>query len=80
MASTHVATKEEVEACLRDRRNWGRWGDRGSAGAMNLIDGEKRKAAGGPGPERSDRIAVQALDGDSLRRKPPAGGPVHEGA
>ena len=45
MASRQVATKEEVEACLRDRRSWGRWGDRGSAGAMNLIDGEKRKAA-----------------------------------
>ena len=34
MPERHVPTMEEVESYLRDRRNWGRWGDKGSAGAM----------------------------------------------
>ncbi|MBI4312589.1 MAG: cyclase family protein [Chloroflexi bacterium] len=41
----HVPTKAEVDSLLRDRRNWGRWGDKGSAGAINLITPEKRLAA-----------------------------------
>jgi len=45
MAERHVPTKAEVDSYLRDRRNWGRWGDKGSAGAMNLITAEKRLAA-----------------------------------
>jgi len=40
-----IPTKEEVAAYLRDRRNWGRWGDKGAAGAINLITPEKRVAA-----------------------------------
>ena len=40
-----VPTKDEVLAYLSDRRNWGRWGDKGSAGAMNLIDEQKRLGA-----------------------------------
>ena len=40
-----VPTKDEVMGYLRDRRNWGRWGENGSAGAMNLITAEKRLAA-----------------------------------
>ena len=40
-----VPTKDEVMGYLRDRRNWGRWGANGSAGAMNLITAEKRLAA-----------------------------------
>ena len=40
-----VPTKDEVMGYLRDRRNWGRWGENGSAGAMNLITAEKRIAA-----------------------------------
>ena len=32
-----VPTKEEVESYLKDRRNWGRWGDKSGAGTINLI-------------------------------------------
>ena len=45
MADRQVPTKAEVDGYLRDRRNWGRWGDKGSAGAMNMITAEKRLAA-----------------------------------
>ena len=40
-----VPTKDEVLGYLSERRNWGRWGDKGSAGAMNLIDEQKRLQA-----------------------------------
>ena len=45
MAERKVPTKDEVDSYLRDRRNWGRWGNRGAAGAMNLITAEKRLSA-----------------------------------
>ncbi len=45
MVERRIPTKEEVMSYLRDRRNWGRWGDKGSAGAMNLIDANKRLEA-----------------------------------
>ena len=45
MSERDSPTREEVESYLRDRRNWGRWGDKGAAGAMNLITAEKRLAA-----------------------------------
>ena len=38
-------TRDELQSYFRDRRNWGRWGDKGAAGAMNMIDAEKRVAA-----------------------------------
>ena len=40
-----MPTRQEVDSYLRDRRNWDRWGDKGSAGAMNLITDEKRLSA-----------------------------------
>lgn len=45
MTTRQVPTKEEVASYLKDRRNWGRWGDKGSAGAINLITAEKRVSA-----------------------------------
>ena len=45
MNDRRIPTKAEVDSYLRDRRNWGRWGDMGAAGAMNLITPEKRLAA-----------------------------------
>ena len=42
MTTRQLPTRAEVDSYLRDRRNWGRWGDKGSAGAMNLITDEKR--------------------------------------
>lgn len=45
MADRQIPTKDEVMSYLRERRNWGRWGDKGSAGAMNMITTEKRVAA-----------------------------------
>ena len=45
MSQRRVPTKKEVLGYLRGRNNWGRWGDKGSAGAMNLITPEKRLAA-----------------------------------
>ena len=41
MADRKIPTKGEVDAFLKDT-NWGRWGDKGPAGAMNLIDDTKR--------------------------------------
>jgi kynurenine formamidase len=38
-------TAEDVKALLRERRNWGRWGDDDEKGAVNLITAEKRAAA-----------------------------------
>ena len=45
MAERTVPTKEEVDSYLRDRRNWGRWGNDDDKGAINLITPEKRVAA-----------------------------------
>jgi len=47
MPERSVPTKAEVLSYLHDskRRNWGRWGDKGSAGAINLITPAKRVAA-----------------------------------
>ena len=45
MAERDIPSKSEVDSYLRDRRNWGRWGDKGAAGAMNLITDEKRLSA-----------------------------------
>ena len=45
MAEHRIPTKEEVLSYLQDRRNWGRWGDKGSAGAVNLITPQKRLSA-----------------------------------
>ena len=45
MAERNIPSKKEVDSYLRDRRNWGRWGDKGGAGAMNLITNEKRLSA-----------------------------------
>ena len=38
-------TPAQVTSYLRDRRNWGRWGEKGNAGAINLITSEKRLKA-----------------------------------
>ena len=45
MADRRQHTRDELQSYFRDRRNWGRWGDKGAAGAMNMIDAEKRVAA-----------------------------------
>ena len=45
MTNRQVPSKDEVLSYLKDDRKWGRWGDRGSAGAINLIDAEKRLEA-----------------------------------
>lgn len=41
MPNREVPSKNEIDSYLRDT-NWGRWGERGGAGAMNLITPEKR--------------------------------------
>lgn len=40
-----VPTRDEVISYLRDRSNWGRWGDDDQLGTINLITPEKRTAA-----------------------------------
>ncbi len=45
MTEHTLPTRADVDGYLRDKRNWGRWGDKGGAGAMNLIDDAKRLSA-----------------------------------
>jgi kynurenine formamidase len=40
-------TTADIHSLLRDRSNWGRWGDDDQRGAINLITAEKRAAAAG---------------------------------
>ena len=47
MTERTIPTQSDVDSYLRDRRNWGRWGDNGSAGAMNMITATKRLEAVG---------------------------------
>ena len=47
MAKRRVPTGTEIESYLRDGRNWGRWGEKGGAGAVNLITPAKRVEAAG---------------------------------
>lgn len=42
-----VPTKEEVQAYLKEDRNWGRWGDDDQMGAVNMVTPDKRVAAAG---------------------------------
>ena len=45
MTERQSPSKAEVMSYLRERRNWGRWGEKGSAGAINLITAQKRLEA-----------------------------------
>jgi kynurenine formamidase len=45
MPERKIPTRAEVEAYLRRKKNWGRWTDNGSAGAVNLVTPAKRLAA-----------------------------------
>ena len=45
MVEQSLPTKEEVISYIRDRRNWGRWGDDDQMGAMNLVTPEKKLEA-----------------------------------
>ena len=45
MSDHTIPTRADVDSYLKDRRNLGRWGDKGAAGAMNLIDDAKRLEA-----------------------------------
>lgn len=45
LSNRRVPTGKEVSSYLRDRRNWGRWGEYGGAGAINLITPAKRVQA-----------------------------------
>ena len=47
MPERPIPSKADVEAYLRERRNWGRWGDNDQVGAVNLITPAKRIAAAG---------------------------------
>lgn len=47
MDERRVPTGAEIKSYLRDGRNWGRWGEKGSAGAINLITPAKRVEAAG---------------------------------
>ncbi|MDA1188248.1 MAG: cyclase family protein [Chloroflexi bacterium] len=43
--SRRVPTREEIEGYLKERSNWGRWGNKGGAGTINLITAKKRLEA-----------------------------------
>ena len=42
MTDKWIPSKKDIKSYLEDRRNWGRWGEHGSLGAINLIDNNKR--------------------------------------
>ena len=44
---TQAPTLDEIVSYIRERRNWGRWGDDDQRGAINLITPEKRVQAAG---------------------------------
>ncbi len=45
MTEAETPSAEEIRTYLRERRNWGRWGDDDQRGAINLITSEKRVKA-----------------------------------
>ncbi len=45
MSETMSPTEQELRALLRDRSNWGRWGNDDQLGAQNLVTPEKRLEA-----------------------------------
>ena len=45
MPQRPLPTDKEVTAWIRERRNWGRWGNDDQKGALNLITPAKRVAA-----------------------------------
>lgn len=45
MTQRHIPTRAELQSYVREHRNWGRWGSKGAAGAVNLITAEKRVAS-----------------------------------
>ena len=45
MDASRFASGNDVLDYLRTASNWGRWGDRGRAGAVNLITPDKRRQA-----------------------------------
>lgn len=53
-------TRDEITALLRERNNWGRWGENDQLGALNLITPEKRAQAAAL--VRSGRIVSLSRD------------------
>ena len=45
MPDRPLPTEQEVKSWIRERRNWGRWGNDDQLGAMNLVTSAKRAAA-----------------------------------
>jgi len=39
MPERPLPTEQEVRALIRERRNWGRWGDDDQIGTLNFMDG-----------------------------------------
>lgn len=71
MSEDQAMTRDEIVSLLRDRRNWGRWGDDDQRGALNLITPEKRAAAAAL--VRSGRIVSLSRD---LPTVPGPGNPI----
>ena len=58
-------TRDDFERLIRDRSNWGRWGDDDEVGAISFpITPEKRAAAAPAGSQRPLRIAQHAVPDD----------------
>jgi kynurenine formamidase len=70
MPERPLPTRDEAIAFLRDRRNWGRWGEDDQKGAINLITAAKRVDAAGL--VRTGRIVSLSRD---FPKRPGPGNP-----
>ena len=72
-----LPTTDEVNSWLTERRNWGRWGDDDSRGAVNLITDEKRLAAFGTGAAGARRLDQPRVPEEPRADQPGARAALH---
>ena len=64
MADRRLPSEDELKTYMTKRKNWGRWGDQGSRGAVNLITPEKVILITTPGGKKLYLAGDTGLFGD----------------